>query len=61
MRELLTPATVAWLVGGGLAYTAGVAFYLSRRRFAHTVWHGFVLAGSACHVAAAFVEVLHLP
>lgn len=61
MRELLAPSTVAWLVGGGLAYTAGVAFYLSRRRYAHAVWHGFVMAGSACHLVAAFVEVLLLP
>ncbi|MGB3543367.1 PAQR family membrane homeostasis protein TrhA [Rubrivirga sp.] len=60
MRELLAPSTLAWLVGGGLAYTLGTVFYMSQRRFAHAVWHGFVMAGSACHVVAAFVEVLHL-
>ena len=42
-----------WLVAGGVAYTAGVAFYASRRmRYAHFVWHLFVLAGSACHFVA---------
>ena len=60
MREALGDVTLGWLVAGGLAYTAGTAFYLSRRRFAHTVWHGFVLAGSTCHLVAAFIEVLRL-
>jgi len=42
-----------WLAGGGLAYTAGVAFYMAKRvRFAHFVWHLFVLAGTACHYFA---------
>jgi hemolysin III len=44
----------AWLLAGGLAYTAGVAFYASRWRYAHAVWHVFVLAGSACHFWAVF-------
>lgn len=42
-----------WLAAGGVAYTAGVGFYAaSRRRYAHFVWHLFVLAGTACHVIA---------
>jgi hemolysin III len=44
---------LVWLVAGGLAYTAGVAFYRAPRlRYAHFVWHLFVLAGTACHVIA---------
>ncbi len=44
---------LAWLVAGGLLYTGGVAFYAAKRvRFAHTIWHLFVLAGSACHFVA---------
>lgn len=44
---------VLWLVAGGLAYTAGAAFFVADRvRFAHFVWHLFVLAGSACHIVA---------
>ncbi|WP_412067357.1 PAQR family membrane homeostasis protein TrhA [Rubrivirga sp. IMCC43871] len=58
MREALPGTTLAWLVAGGLAYTAGTVFYLSRRRYAHAVWHGFVLAGSVCHFAAVLLEVL---
>jgi hemolysin III len=42
-----------WLAAGGLAYTAGVWFYTARRvRYAHFVWHLFVLAGTACHYIA---------
>ncbi len=39
-----------WLLVGGLCYSAGVVVYRMRRlRFHHSVWHLFVLAGSACH------------
>ena len=42
-----------WLVAGGVAYTAGVGFYAAgRMRYAHFVWHLFVLAGTACHFVA---------
>lgn len=41
---------LAWLVAGGLAYTAGVAFYGAKRlRYGHFVWHLFVLVGTTCH------------
>jgi hemolysin III len=46
------PRGIAWLVAGGLLYSLGMVFYTARRRYAHTVWHLFVLAGSACHVLA---------
>jgi hemolysin III len=49
------PRGVAWLLAGGLCYTAGVAFYATdwRLRYGHAVWHLFVAGGSACHVWAA--------
>jgi hemolysin III len=51
--RVLAPATLVWLVAGGLVYTTGTWFYHSRRvPFAHTVWHLFVLGGSACHLVA---------
>ncbi len=45
---------VALLVAGGLAYTVGVVFFLldSRWRYAHAVWHSFVIAGTGCHFFA---------
>jgi hemolysin III len=50
---------MAWLVGGGLAYTAGVAFYANRRiPFHHAIWHLFVLGGAACHFCGIFFYLL---
>ncbi|MGE5112991.1 MAG: PAQR family membrane homeostasis protein TrhA [Acidobacteriaceae bacterium] len=50
---------LAWLLAGGLAYTLGVAFFgSSRLRFNHSVWHVFVLVGSACHYVAVMHYVL---
>jgi hemolysin III len=47
------------LAGGGLAYTAGVAFYAWRRLpYHHAIWHLFVLAGSGLHVAAVLRHVI---
>lgn len=42
-----------WLLIGGFAYTAGVGFYAAKKlRYAHFVWHLFVIAGSSCHSIA---------
>jgi len=42
-----------WLIAGGLAYTAGIAFYAAERvRYGHFVWHVFVLIGTVCHFFA---------
>lgn len=51
---LRTPAAGLLLImAGGLAYTAGVAFYQARRlRYAHFIWHLWVLAGTICHFFA---------
>ncbi|MGQ0561666.1 MAG: PAQR family membrane homeostasis protein TrhA [Gemmatimonadota bacterium] len=48
----LEPVTLSWLVAGGITYTLGTLFYLSRRPYAHGVWHLFVLGGSVCHAVA---------
>lgn len=49
----LSAVEFGWLAAGGLCYTAGVPFYLWKRRsFAHVVWHVFILAGVACHFMA---------
>lgn len=55
MMQRLPAAGLAWLVAGGLCYTLGaVVFHFdSRVRYAHFVWHLFVMAGSACHFVAA--------
>jgi hemolysin III len=49
----LPPAALFWLVAGGIAYTTGVLFFVSDRlRYAHLVWHLFVLVGTSCHFLA---------
>ncbi|MDF1824570.1 MAG: hemolysin III family protein [Verrucomicrobiales bacterium] len=56
--ESVGPVGMTWLVAGGLCYTGGVAFYLMKRRFAHLIWHLFVMAGSICHVVAVVTGVI---
>ncbi len=47
------------LLAGGIAYTAGVVFYLARRLpYNHAIWHLFVVAGSLCHFYAVYYGVL---
>ena len=57
-------AGVTWLLLGGAAYTIGAIFYScdQRIRFGHSLWHLFVIAGSACHgiaVAAYGIAAPH--
>ncbi|MBE7419688.1 MAG: hemolysin III family protein [Ideonella sp.] len=51
LLERMPAAGLAWLVAGGVGYTLGAAVFLldNRVRYAHFVWHLFVLAGSGCH------------
>jgi hemolysin III len=57
LAQALTDPELAWIIAGGLFYTAGVPFYLWKsRRYTHAAWHVFVLAGVGCH----FVAVLSL-
>ena len=45
------------LIGGGLVYSAGVAFYVSERiPFHKAIWHGFVLAAAVLHFSAVAME-----
>ncbi len=51
----MPPWGLFWLAAGGVAYTAGVAFYVARRlRYAHFVWHLAVLTGTICHFVAVW-------
>lgn len=59
LRENLAPVGLWLLVAGGLAYTLGTLFYVTKRvPYMHAVWHVFVLAGSACHVLAVMLAVI---
>jgi hemolysin III len=57
VRPLLAACSwtaLLWLLAGGIAYTSGVLFFSSRWKYAHAVWHIFVLAGSICHFVAIY-------
>lgn len=45
-------AGLGWLLAGGVAYSVGIVFLSSNKRFGHCAWHVFVLGGSACHIVA---------
>lgn len=59
VMQALPKSAFAWLMAGGIAYTAGTVFYMSRKLpYAHAIWHGFVILGSVCHFAAVLIQVL---
>jgi hemolysin III len=51
--RLMPPAGLQWLLAGGAAFSVGVVFFRAERmRYAHFIWHLFVLAGTICHFIA---------
>lgn len=56
MKTALSQESLVFLVSGGAAYTVGVIFYaLKKVRYAHCIWHLFVLAGSILHFFSLFL------
>jgi hemolysin III len=59
---MVPPGELLWFLGGGVAYVIGLIFFINDgRRFNHTIWHLFVLAGSICHYRAVIGYVLVMP
>jgi hemolysin III len=58
--EIAPGGALAWMLVGGLCYTAGVVFLMRDDRVPifHTVWHVFVIGGSACHYYAMYEFVV---
>lgn len=55
----ITAWGLLWLLLGGLFYTTGTYFFLNKRlKYAHPIWHVFVLLGSAAHVVAVWSQVV---
>jgi hemolysin III len=53
--DSVSTAAVVWIVAEGVCYITGAAFYsLNNRRYMHSVFHFFVLAGSVCHIIAVW-------
>lgn len=59
MYAKVPAAGLLWLLAGGVCYTAGVAFYATdgRLRYGHSIWHLFVLAGTASHYFAVWYAI----
>jgi len=56
------PESAFWLlISGGLAYTVGIIFYIldSKVKYAHFIWHLFVMAGSILHYIMVVKYVLN--
>lgn len=47
--EILELNAIILLILSGLSYTLGTIFYSSKKKYAHTIWHLFVLSGSVFH------------
>jgi hemolysin III len=59
LLQRVPPGAIAWLVAGGVAYTAGLVFFASKRiPHHHAIWHVFVLVGSICHYVAVLLYVV---
>lgn len=55
LLQCVSTTAVAWIIAEGVCYITGALFYtLHRRRYMHTVFHFFVLAGSVCHIVAVW-------
>lgn len=55
------PAAGFWLLFlGGVAYTGGIAFFASKKKYMHGIWHLFVLLGSLLHFICVAVYVMPL-
>jgi hemolysin III len=57
--KALPALALGFVLAGGILYSLGVIFHAWRRlRFQNAIWHGFVLAGAACHYTAVLDLVL---
>ena len=51
----VSTAALVWIIAEGVCYITGALFYsFHRKRYMHSVFHFFVLAGSVCHIIAVW-------
>ncbi len=59
LSEVITKECFVWLAAGGVAYIAGVFFYLTKKvPFGHGIFHLFILFGSFSHFWAVYNYIL---
>lgn len=53
--DTLPQAAFIWIIAEGVCYITGAIFYsINKKKYMHTVFHFFVLAGSICHIVAVW-------
>ncbi|MGN1019432.1 MAG: hemolysin III family protein [Aristaeellaceae bacterium] len=60
MVKVMHPTALALLIWGGIAYTVGAVLYAigSRKKYFHSVFHFFCLAGTILHFFSIYLYVL---
>ncbi len=43
---------LVFLVAGGLFYSIGAGFYISKKKYTHSIWHFFIIFGALSHMIA---------
>ncbi len=59
LTEAVSTRVAVLIALGGLLYTIGVIFHLSRLPYQNAIWHGFVLCAASLHYAAV-VDAVHV-
>ena len=55
LLDSVSTAAVIWIIAEGVSYITGAVFYsLNKKKYMHSVFHFFVLAGSVCHIIAVW-------
>ncbi|MCH8516188.1 MAG: hemolysin III family protein [Cyclobacteriaceae bacterium] len=58
LYETLDPAILGLILGGGAFYTLGTIFFVNKKlKYAHAIWHLFVLAGTITHFIGVMLLV----
>lgn len=58
LLEILELNAIILLILSGLSYTLGTFFYSMKNKYAHTIWHLFVIAGSFFHFFLILLYIL---
>ena len=62
LLENLSLTVLSLIAAGGLSYTLGTLFYVRpQQRFAHTIWHLFVLGGTILHFVSILFMLTEIP
>lgn len=60
MLSKVYPLALCFLLIGGLFYTLGVVFYVKKeKKYFHSIWHLFTVAGSVFHYFSILLMIVH--